>query len=157
MKVLHIDSSIQGSGSATRELTREIVARLMAARPDAQVTYRDLAAEELPHFSHVALTRADELEAARNQAVLEEFLGADVLVIGAPLYNFSIPTQLKAWIDRIVIAGRTVTPSAVPKGLRAESRSSPQWRAEVCTRRARLRNLASRISGSSWVFWESAM
>src|SRR5215469_6040501 len=107
MKVLHIDSSIQGSGSATRELTREIVARLMAARPDAQVTYRDLAAQELPHFSHVALTRADELEAARNEAVLEEFLSADVLVIGAPLYNFSLPTQLKAWIDRIVIAGRT--------------------------------------------------
>ena len=107
MKVLHIDSSIQGAASATRELTREMVARFTAARPDAQVIYRDLAAEELPHFSHGALTRVDELEAARNEVVLEEFLGADVLVIGAPLYYFSIPTQLKAWIDRIVIAGRT--------------------------------------------------
>jgi FMN-dependent NADH-azoreductase len=107
MKVLHIDSSVQGSGSATRELTREITARLRAARPDAEVIYRDLAAHDLPHFSHGALTRSDEIEAARNTAVLEEFLAADVLVVGAPLYNFSIPSQLKAWIDRIVIAGRT--------------------------------------------------
>jgi FMN-dependent NADH-azoreductase len=107
MKVLHIDSSIQGSASATRELTQEIVARLKTARPDAQVTYRDLAAQELPHFSQAALTRTDELEAARNTAVLEEFLGADVLVIGAPLYNFGLPSQLKAWVDRIAVAGRT--------------------------------------------------
>jgi FMN-dependent NADH-azoreductase len=107
MKVLHIDSSVQGSASATRELTHEIVARLKAARPDAQLTYRDLAAQELPHFSQAALTRSDELEAARNTAVLEEFLAADVLVIGAPLYNFTIPSQLKAWVDRIAVVGRT--------------------------------------------------
>ena len=107
MKVLHIDSSIQGAGSASRELTQEIVARLKTARPDAQVSYRDLAAEELPHFSQAALTRTDELEAARNAAVLEEFLSADVLVIGAPLYNFSVPSQLKAWVDRIAVAGKT--------------------------------------------------
>jgi FMN-dependent NADH-azoreductase len=107
MRVLRIDSSIQGPASATRDLTQEIVTRLTAARPDAQVTYRDLAAQELPHFSHAALTRSDELEAARNAAVLEEFLAADTVVIGAPLYNFSIPSQLKAWIDRISVAGRT--------------------------------------------------
>jgi len=107
MEILHIDSSIQGAVSATRELTREIVARLKATRPDAQITYRDLVAQELSHFSQAAFKRSDELEAARNSAVLEEFLAADVLVIGAPLYNFSIPTQLKAWVDRIVIAGRT--------------------------------------------------
>jgi FMN-dependent NADH-azoreductase len=107
MKILHIDSSIQGSGSATRELTREIVARLRAIRRDAQITYRDLVSEELSHLSQAAFKRSDELEAARNTAVLEEFLAADVLVIGAPLYNFSIPSQLKAWVDRIVIAGRT--------------------------------------------------
>jgi FMN-dependent NADH-azoreductase len=107
MKVLHIDSSIQGPASATRELTQEIVARLKGEHPHAQVIYRDLAADEVRHFSPAALTRSDELEAARNTAVLEEFLGADVLVIGAPLYNFGIPSQLKAWIDRIVIAGRT--------------------------------------------------
>ena len=107
MKVLHIDSSIQGSASATRDLTQEIVARLRTAHPDAHITYRDLAANHLPHFSQASLTGSDQLEAARNAAVLEEFLAADVLVIGAPLYNFSIPSQLKAWIDRVSIAGRT--------------------------------------------------
>jgi len=61
----------------------------------------------LPHFSQASLTGSDQLEAARNAAVLEEFLAADVLVIGAPLYNFSIPSQLKAWIDRVSVAGRT--------------------------------------------------
>src|SRR5215469_3217642 len=107
MEILHIDSSIQGAGSATRELTREIVARLKATRPDAEITYRDLVSQELSHFSQAAFKRSDELEAARNSAVLEEFLAADVLVIGAPLYNFSIPSQLKAWIDRVSVAGRT--------------------------------------------------
>jgi FMN-dependent NADH-azoreductase len=107
MQVLHIDSSVQGAGSATRELTQEIVARLKAARAGAQISYRDLAVQELPHFSQASLTRSDELEAARDAAVLEEFLSADVLVIGAPLYNFGIPSQLKAWVDRVTVAGKT--------------------------------------------------
>jgi FMN-dependent NADH-azoreductase len=107
MKLLHIDSSIQGKGSASRELTREIVARWVADRPDAVVTYLDLAAEELPHLSQKSLVRADELEAARNAEALEQFLAADVIVIGAPVYNFTIPSQLKAWIDRITVAGKT--------------------------------------------------
>ena len=107
MKLLHIDSSIQGEASASRALTHEIVARWKSARPDMRVTYRDLAAQELAHLSHRALTGVDELEAARNAATLEEFLAADVVVIGAPMYNFSIPSQLKAWIDRITVKGRT--------------------------------------------------
>ena len=107
MKLLHIDSSIQGEASASRGLTHEIVARWKSARPDVQVTYRDLAAQEPTHLSHGALTGADELEAARSAATLEEFLAADVVVIGAPMYNFGIPSQLKAWIDRIAVRGRT--------------------------------------------------
>jgi FMN-dependent NADH-azoreductase len=107
MKLLHIDSSIQGELSASRALTREIVARWKAARPGVQVAYRDLAAQELPHLSQRAFSQVDELEAARNAATLEEFLAADVVVIGAPMYNFSIPSQLKAWIDRITVKGRT--------------------------------------------------
>jgi FMN-dependent NADH-azoreductase len=107
MKLLHIDSSIQGELSASRALTREIVARWKTARPDVQVSYRDLAAQELPHLSQKALSQVDELEAARNAATLEEFLAADIVVIGAPMYNFSIPSQLKAWIDRITVKGRT--------------------------------------------------
>jgi FMN-dependent NADH-azoreductase len=118
VKLLHIDSSIQGEASASRELTREIVARWKVARPGIEVTYRDLAATELPHLSGGAYLRTDELEAARNAALLEEFLAADVVVIGAPLYNFGIPSQLKAWIDRIVVAGKTFRYTASgPQGL----------------------------------------
>ena len=120
MKVLHIDSSILGEGSASRALTREIVAQIKGAHPDAEVTHLDLAAEALPHFSHKSLARSDESEAARNADALEQFLGADVLVIGAPIYNFSIPSQLKAWIDRITIAGKTFRYTANgPEGLAA--------------------------------------
>ena len=107
MKLLHIDSSILGEGSASRTLTRAIVERWNAAVPALEVTYRDLAAHPLPHFSPAAVARADELEAARNEAVLQEFLANDVLVVGVPLYNFSVPSQMKAWIDRIAVAGRT--------------------------------------------------
>jgi len=118
MKVLHIDSSILGEGSASRALTREIVGRLRAQHPDAEVTYLDLAAEALPHLSGKSLARSDETEAARNAAALDEFLAADVLVIGAPIYNFSIPSQLKAWIDRITVAGKTFRYTASgPEGL----------------------------------------
>jgi FMN-dependent NADH-azoreductase len=107
MKLLHIDSSILGEGSASRTLTREIVDRFQAARPDTEVTYLDLAADALPHFSPGSLARADARETARDEQALEQFLAADVVVIGAPMYNFGIPSQLKAWIDRIVIAGKT--------------------------------------------------
>ena len=118
MKVLHIDSSILGEGSASRALTREIVARLKSEHREAQVTYLDLAADELPHLSQKSLARSDETEAVRNATALEQFLDADVLVIGAPIYNFSIPSQLKAWIDRITVAGQTFryTPNG-PEGL----------------------------------------
>src|SRR3989475_1048828 len=118
MKLLHIDSSIQGEGSASRELTREIVARWKAERPDTQVTYLDLAAQELPHLSQKSLLSADELEAARNAEALEQFLAAEAIVIGAPVYNFTIPSQLKAWIDRITVAGKTFRYTASgPQGL----------------------------------------
>jgi FMN-dependent NADH-azoreductase len=107
MKLLHIDSSILGEGSASRTLTREIVDRFQAARPDTEVTYLDLAAEELPHLSPRSLARADAREAARDEQALAQFLAADVVVVGAPMYNFGIPSQLKAWIDRIAVAGKT--------------------------------------------------
>jgi len=118
MRVLHIDSSILGEGSASRALTREIIERVKEAHPDAEVTYLDLAAQELPHLSHRSLARSDEREAARNAAALDEFLAAELLVIGAPIYNFSIPSQLKAWIDRITVAGKTFRYTASgPEGL----------------------------------------
>jgi FMN-dependent NADH-azoreductase len=107
MTLLHIDSSIQGEVSVTRQLSAEIVRRWLARHPATEVLYRDLSAQPLPHLSGTALVGTDELEAARNSAVLGEFLRADIVVIGVPLYNFSIPSQLKAWIDRISVAGKT--------------------------------------------------
>ena len=118
MNLLHIDSSILGEASASRGLTKEIVARLKARHPDAEVTYLDLAAGDLPHLSHKSLARSDAGEAEKNAQALEQFLAADVVVIGAPIYNFSIPSQLKAWIDRISVAGRTFRYTANgPEGL----------------------------------------
>lgn len=107
MNILQIDSSILGANSASRLLSREIVAREVAADPGAQVVYRDLASESLPHLSGGSLAQSDPQETARNSEALGDFLAADVIVIGAPMYNFSIPSQLKAWIDRIVVAGKT--------------------------------------------------
>lgn len=83
-----------------------------------RLTYRDLAAEPLPHYSATSLTATAGEEAARDAATLEAFLAADVVVIGAPLYNFSLPSQLKAWIDRITVKGRTFRYTAQgPQGL----------------------------------------
>lgn len=106
MKLLHIDSSILGDNSVSRALTAQLVARIRAEHPEADVTYRDLAAQPLSHLSggHLAGQAADQAEGA---AALEEFLAADTMVIGAPMYNFTIPSQLKAWIDRILVAGRS--------------------------------------------------
>ena len=98
MTILHIDSSITGEQSASRTLTRSIVDNLKASDPAAQLVYRDLAAAPLPHLT---------LDAFADTSVLDEFLAADTVVIGAPMYNFTLPTQLKAWIDRLAIAGTT--------------------------------------------------
>jgi FMN-dependent NADH-azoreductase len=118
MKVLHIDSSILGDHSASRLLSRELVSRSTAENPGAEVQYLDLAADSLPHLSGGSLAQADQGEAARNGQAMSDFLAADVIVIGAPMYNFAIPSQLKAWIDRIVVAGKTFRyTEAGPEGL----------------------------------------
>jgi FMN-dependent NADH-azoreductase len=107
--VLHIDSSINGASSASRAISRSIVDHLTIERGGADVVYRDLASSPLPHLT---------LDALADSSVLDEFLAADTVVIGAPMYNFTLPTQLKAWIDRIVIAGKTFRYTASgPEGL----------------------------------------
>ena len=105
MKLLHIDSSVLGNQSASRALSAAIVARLRAEHADLEVVYRDLAAQTLPHFTPVLAESHPCV--ARNVEILDEFLAADIVVVGAPMYNFTIPSQLKAWIDRILIAGKT--------------------------------------------------
>ncbi|RYD63105.1 MAG: FMN-dependent NADH-azoreductase, partial [Verrucomicrobiaceae bacterium] len=113
MKLLHIDSSILSSNSVSRSLTAEIVTTQQRLHSDLSVTYRDVAAEPLQHLtgSHLAVAQGapeiDGIDTAQGSAALEEFLAADIVVIGAPMYNFSIPSQLKAWIDRISVAGKT--------------------------------------------------
>lgn len=115
MKLLHIDSSILGEYSISRDLSAHIVSVLVTENPALEVKYVDLAAAPLAHLSaaHVAATHgapvAQELKAdlAAGQKALEDFLAADVIVIGAPMYNFSVPSQLKAWIDRLAVAGKT--------------------------------------------------
>ena len=116
MKLLHIDSSILGANSVSRKLTADIVAAWTASHPGTQVDYLDVAANAPAHLGADALgfrtgqaatTEAQRNENAVSEALVSQFLVADVVVIGAPLYNFTIPTQLKAWIDRIAQAGRT--------------------------------------------------
>lgn len=107
MKLLHLDSSILGTGSVTRELGAALVARWRQATPGLRVDYRDLDAEPIPHLTGAVLSGDDATGAAEGEAVLAQFLEAGVIVIGAPMYNFGIPSALKAWIDRILVAGRT--------------------------------------------------
>lgn len=115
--LLHIDSSILGGNSVSRSLSADVVAKLKASDPGLRVTYRDLAAEPIAHLSGAYLAAAQALEGQHDPALkhdlavggqaLEEFLAADVVVIGVGFYNFGIASQLKAWIDRIAVAGKT--------------------------------------------------
>ena len=131
-KLLHIDSSVLGPHSVSRQLSAAIVDRLRQTAPNLEITYRDLSATPLSHLSGAHLAAAQGAtnpdatlakELAAGQAVMDEFLAADTVVLGAPMYNFTIPTQLKAWIDRILIAGKTFRYSAAgPEGLAGDKR-----------------------------------
>ena len=128
-KLLHIDSSILGSNSVSRQLTAQIVASWRASHPATEVSYLDLAVDTPSHLSAESLgfrlpagatdlSDVQKRENAISEALVTQFLASDVIVVGAPLYNFAIPTQLKSWIDRIAQAGRTFTyTDKGPKGL----------------------------------------
>lgn len=118
MKLLHIDSSPLGANSVSRELSRSVVVQWCAAHPDTTVDYLDLAVDAPGHLDidslgfrlgldHESLTEAQKRENAISERLVTQFLAADLVVIGAPMYNFSVPSQLKAWIDRVAQAGRT--------------------------------------------------
>lgn len=116
MQLLHIDSAITGEQSVSRQLTARTVAAWIATHPGTQVQHLDLAADVVPHLGADALgfrtgqaaeTAVQREENALSEALVSQFLAADVVVIGAPLYNFSVPSQLKAWIDRVAQTGRT--------------------------------------------------
>lgn len=129
MKLLHIDASPLGGQSVSRELTRRTVAQWLASHPGTQIEYLDLVADAPAHLDMDSLgyrlglqaeqlTAAQKRENAVTDRLLNQFLAADVVVVGAPMYNFSIPSQLKAWIDRLAQAGRTFRYTAAgPEGL----------------------------------------
>jgi FMN-dependent NADH-azoreductase len=131
MNILHIDASPLGSASLSRQLTAAVVERLKNDAPDARVKHRDLVATPVSHLTGELLQILRPVpgmtppsnptviaDAEQTETLLTEFLGADVVVIGAPMFNFSIPSQLKAWIDRIAQAGRTFRYTANgPEGL----------------------------------------
>ena len=134
MNILHIDSSITGARSVSRDLSALVVAQLGGEQHD--VIYRDIVAEDLPHFTALTAPSAhplskavpvlDEAQQAKrdnSDAILSEFLAADIVVIGVPMYNFTIPSELKAWIDRVIIPGTTFKPGPNgPEGLAGEKR-----------------------------------
>jgi len=129
MKLLHIDSSALGGNSVSRQLTERLVAQWRATDPGTVVEYLDLATDAPTHLSMDSLgfrmgpsaeglTDVQRRENEISEKLVSQFLAADVVVVGAPMYNFSIPTQLKAWVDRVAQAGRTFTYNDKgPKGL----------------------------------------
>ena len=127
MQLLHLDSSVLGTASVSRQLSARIVERHRALHPDMRVVVRDLAADPVLHLSgaHMAAFQGAPTDDAtitadllKGNAYMDELFASDILVIGAPMYNLSIPTPLKAWIDRIAVAGKTFRYTATgPEGL----------------------------------------
>ena len=115
MKLLHIDSSILGQGSVSRDLSADVVATFQRRHPGLSVARLDLAATPIGHLTGAHLAAAQgapvddsvKSDVALGQTALEEFLAADIVVVGVPMYNLGVPSQIKAWIDRISVAGKT--------------------------------------------------
>jgi FMN-dependent NADH-azoreductase len=115
--VLHINSSVRNSGSLSRQLGGEFIAKWQAAHPSDTIVTRDLAAAPVPHLTEQLIgafftppdqRNTDQVHALKgSDALVDELLAADTIVIGAPMYNFSVPSGLKAWIDHIARVGRT--------------------------------------------------
>ena len=132
MKLLHVDASILGDGSVSRQVSKAIVETLAKANPGLTVTYRDLVANPLGDLTPANIPSAHPLSnaapgenpgRAASEAALQEFLDADVVVIGVPMYNFGVPSQLKAWFDRLGVPGKTFSysekgPVGLAKGKR---------------------------------------
>ena len=116
-RVLVIESSARQQGSVSRELTRQFIGNWQAAHPADQIQIRDLAVEPVPHLDATLLggwmtpseqqSEAEKAALARSNQLTDELLAADVLVLAAPMYNFAIPSTLKAWLDHVLRAGVT--------------------------------------------------
>ncbi len=128
MQILRIDSATTGEQSISRRLTGALTQHFRDRHPEAALVTRDLVADPLPHIDPITTkairtppeTHEDTVAAAypEQRAVLDEFLASDIVIIGAPMYNFSIPSQLKAWLDRLGVPGVTFRYSkGGPEGL----------------------------------------
>ena len=128
MNILHVISSPRGSASYSNRVAANVVGELTARNPGATVTVRDLAREPLPHIGDdfVAATRgpngpqtdAQRALLARSDELVDELFAADLIVIAAPMINFTIPSTLKSWVDYVARAGRTFRYSEKgPEGL----------------------------------------
>ncbi|MGE8501373.1 FMN-dependent NADH-azoreductase [Ectopseudomonas oleovorans] len=116
-RVLVIESSARQQGSVSRDLTQQFIANWQAAHPADQVQVRDLASDPVPHLDATLLggwmtpseqqSEAEKAALARSNQLTDELLAADVLVLAAPMYNFAIPSTLKAWLDHVLRAGVT--------------------------------------------------
>jgi FMN-dependent NADH-azoreductase len=116
--LLHLDSSLRTEGSRSRQLSARYAERWRVKHPGGTVTYRDLAADPVPHLDQLAFfsgfvppaDRTPEQAAARvlSDQLIDEVLAAGTVLIGLPLYNFGPPSTFKAWFDRIVSADRTM-------------------------------------------------
>lgn len=120
--LLHLDSAITGESSVTRRLSATVVAHFRAHQPGLEVIYRDLAANPLPLFSgdHLRQIAAPlPIPAVRvEDVVVQEFMAADTIVIGVPMYNYGVPAQLKTWLDHLSKPGVTFAPTPTgPAGL----------------------------------------
>jgi FMN-dependent NADH-azoreductase len=126
--ILYLSSSVNGSASYAKRAAAELIEQLKRERPDASIIERDLARDPLPHIDEdfVTATRSpdgpktDRQRAllARSDALVDELMAADIVVIAVGMINFSIPSTLKSWIDFVARAGRTFryTPEG-PQGL----------------------------------------
>jgi FMN-dependent NADH-azoreductase len=167
MIILHHDASILAGHSASRPLSAQIVARQQSLHPGAKVIYRDLAVDGAVPLTgeHIAVLRGGatatpELEAdlAAGAVHIDDLYAADIIVIGAPMYNFSVPAQLKAWIDRVCVAGRTfqyTQPAPWACCRRASGPSSPLRAGVFTAATARrpswtTRNPTFTLSSASW-------
>ncbi|MTV39103.1 FMN-dependent NADH-azoreductase [Duganella radicis] len=134
MQILHLDTSIFGDASVSRTLSAAIVAELRHRYPDAEVVYRDLAARPVAHLDEVIaagfrpsnlehFSAADKAQHALSEELVTELLASDIIVLGVPMYNFSVPSQLKAWFDRLAQPGRTFQyTSAGPVGIAGDKK-----------------------------------
>src|SRR5258708_31881639 len=128
MNLLHVDSGILGTSSVSRRLSAAAVAQWRERYPETNIVYRDLVSDPIDHLTGdlLVVQRVDAGQhstamrhaLAVSETVLDEFMSADVGAIGAPMYNFGSPSQRKAWIDRLAVAGKTFRYTAkAPLGL----------------------------------------